>query len=270
MRSILLLSALLLTFPAAAQTTGERLLSGTTLGLPWGLYRGGLTHLGDGDPRLRLSAPQGARVLGTRYDEGTRTALLTYRHSGDARETLAFAVGQLQRQGFTLTSRAFPSPGQARALLRRAERLVEVQVIRGAEGVTQVLYRFRDGEQPERLLVGQVPDDLRVYAAPIDLDTVAAEPGRVYLTLPDDELIDFTAYRDGAVILAFYGSFTLEELLDFYVPFFVQQGFVETGDRKTDNAEQTLRFARGGERLTLRLEASPSVEQTRVTLWYTR
>ena len=92
MRSILLLSALLLTFPAAAQTTGERLLSGTTLGLPWGLYRGGLTNLGDGDPRLRLSAPQGARVLGTRYDEGTRTALLTYRHGGDARQALAFAV----------------------------------------------------------------------------------------------------------------------------------------------------------------------------------
>lgn len=268
MRLGLLLSALLLTAPAAAQTTGERLLSGTTLGLPWGLYRGGLTNLGDGDPRLRLSAPQGARVLGTRHDGGTRTALLTYRHRGDAREALEFAVDQLRRQGFSLTHRTFPSPGQARALLRRVERLVEVQVIRGAEGVTQVLYRFRDGEQPERLLTDQLPDNLRVYAAPIDLQTVPAEPGRVYLTLPDDELIDFTAYRDGAVILAFYGGYTLAQLLDYYVPFFVQQGFVETGDRRTDEAEQTLRFARGGERLTLRLEASPAAEQTRVTLWY--
>lgn len=268
MRRVLLLSALLLAVPAAAQTTGERLLSGTTLGLPWGLYRGGLTNLGDGDPRLRLSAPQGARVLGTRYDGGTRTALLTYRHGGDAREALAFAVEQLQRQGFTLTYRAYPSPGQTRALLRRVDRLVEVRIIRGAEGVTQVLYRFRDGEQPERLLTDQVPDNLRVYAAPIDLQTVPAESGRVYLTLPDEELIDFTAYRDGAVVLAFYGGYTLGQLLDFYVPLFVRQGFVETGDRMTDEAEQTLRFARGGERLTLRLEASPAVEQTRVTLWY--
>lgn len=40
MRTFLLLSALLLAVPAAAQTTGERLLSGTTLGLPWGFYQG--------------------------------------------------------------------------------------------------------------------------------------------------------------------------------------------------------------------------------------
>ncbi|MPY67992.1 hypothetical protein F8S09_15135 [Deinococcus sp. SDU3-2] len=270
MRTFLLLSALLLAVPAAAQTTGERLLSGTTLGLPWGFYQGGLTNLGDGEARLRMSAPQGARVLGTRYDAGGRAALLTYRGDRDARAALAFAVEQLQRQGFNLTYRAYPSPGQARALLRRVDRLLEVQIIRGAEGVTQALYRFRDGEQPERLLTDQVPDDLRVYAAPIDLKTVQAEPGRVYLTLPDEQLIDFTAYRDGAVILAFYGGYTLQQLLDFYLPLFIQQGFVEIGDVATDEAERTLRFGRGSERLTLRLEASPSVEQTRVTLWYRR
>lgn len=54
------------------------------------------------------------------------------------------------------------------------------------------------------------------------------------------------------------------------MPFFVQQGFEETGEVTTDEAEKTLRLARGNERVILRLEASPGVEQTRVTLRYRR
>jgi hypothetical protein len=42
------------------------------------LYSGGLTDLSDGATRLRLSAPQGARILGTRYDAQSRSALVSY------------------------------------------------------------------------------------------------------------------------------------------------------------------------------------------------
>jgi len=279
------------TIQTTAQTTGERLLSGTTLGLPWGIYAGGLTNLQDGEPRLRLSAPLGARVLGTRYTPGTRAALVTYRHDLDARAALAFAVNQLQRQGFELTFRAWPGEGRAQAILRRNETLIEVRITRGAQGVTQALYLFRDGELPERLLTDQLPASLTVYAGPVDLKTVQAEPGRVILTppvdletieagtldtewepiltAPTDVLLDLTSYRDGVVSLQFYGNFTLDQLKAFYLPFFTQQGFIETADVQEGTTEATFQFARGTERLTVELQASPTTT-SRVDLSYQR
>lgn len=275
----LLLSALLLTVPAAQTTTqtaaqagepvtGKLLLSGTTFDLPWGLYQGGLTNLGDGETRLRLSAPQGARVLGTRYNPRTRGALVAYRGTRTPREALAFAVEQLRRQGFELTFRAYPDPGPARALLRRNELLMEVHVTRDPQGVTRVLYLFRDGELPERLLVGQAPDAVAVYAAPVDLKTVQAEPGRVILTPPEPVLIDLASYRNGTVSLQFYGNFTLGTLEDFYLPFFRAQGFVEAGDVREGGTEATFHFARGDERLTVELQVSPTTDTSRVDLRY--
>ncbi|BDP44158.1 hypothetical protein DAETH_41270 (plasmid) [Deinococcus aetherius] len=263
------LAALLLLAPVAAQTTGERLLSGTTFELPWGIYQGGLTNLYDGETRLRLSAPQGVRVLGTRYNPETHGALVAYRGTLSPREALAFAVNQLQRQGFELTIRAYPDPGQARALLRRNELLMEVRITRGDQGVTRALYLFRNGELPERLLVDQAPDFLRVYAAPVDLQTVQVERGRVILTPPGDVLIDVTSYRDGVASLQFYGNFSLEQLKDFYLPFFKAQGFVEIGTVREDDREVSFQFGRGDERLTVELEAE-TTDAARVDLRYGR
>lgn len=279
MRPVLLLSALLLTVPAAqtaaaqttvTQTTGERLLSGTTFGLRWGIYAGGLTNLQDGEPRLRLSAPLGARVLGTRYDDQGNAALLAYRHSGNSRAALDFAVDQLQRQGFAVTFRAFPSPYQARALLRRVDLLLEVEVTRGARGVINVLYDFQQAELPERLLEDQVPEGLFVYAEPIDLRTVRIEPGKVFLTPPADALFDLASYQNGVVSLVFYGNFTLERLLDFYLPFFKAQGFIETRDVSEGELQRTFFLVRAGERVTLKVEAGPTTDRSRITMTYTR
>lgn len=269
MRLALLFSALLFTVPAAAQVTGDRLLSGTTFGLRWGIYAGGLTNLQDGDPRLRLSAPLGARVLGTRYDDGGSAAQVAYRHSGDSRTALAFAVDQLQRQGFAVTFRAFPSDYQARALLRRVDLLLEVEVTRGAQGVINVLYDFRSAEQPERLLENQVPESLFVYAEPIDFRTVRIEPGKVFFTPPADVLLDIAAYQNGVASLVFYGNYSLEQLLDFYLPFFKEQGFIETRD-ENGPAQKTLYLTRADERVTLKVEAGPTTDRSRISLTYTR
>ena len=115
---ILMMAALGLGALAQAQSSPEPLLRGTTFNLPWGLYAGGLTTLTEGEARLRLSAPADAKVLGTRYDEGSRRALITYRSPLSADAAMDFATGQLRRQGFEQTYRARVGSGQSRALLR--------------------------------------------------------------------------------------------------------------------------------------------------------
>lgn len=155
MRTLLLTLSLTLTatvlVPAAAQvqppasqqaTTGPTLLSGTSYGLPWGVYAGGETDKTDGDPRLRLSVPAGVRVLGTRYDPQSATLVVTYRSNLNARESTAFIVEQLQQQGFEVGTRRFPTVGRAEATLTRTDRVLDVQAIRGQNGVTNVTYQF--------------------------------------------------------------------------------------------------------------------------------
>jgi hypothetical protein len=258
----------------SAQTTPPAntpapLLSGTTDGLPWGLYPGGLTDLQEGENRLRLSAPADARVLGTRYSGGDRpAALITYRAAGglDARSALAFATNQLQRQGFDLTSRAYPDSNQARALLRRQERLIEVHILQGATGNLQALYLFRGGNLPQRLLVDQAPSSLQVYAEPIDLSTVAIQPGRIFLTPPGDVLIDITSYRDATASMLFFGNYTLQQLEDFYLPFFRDQGFIETTQQDLGGQARAYQLSRDGNTYTLTLNASDATSRARVTL----
>lgn len=267
---ILVLAALLVcaTLPAAAQTTPAPLLSGTTDTLPWGLYAGGLTDLQAGENRLRLSAPEQARVLGTRYDAPTRSALITYRPTPalDVQAALAFATNQLQRQGFELTFRVFPEDTRARALLRRVDRLIEVQIIQGASGTIQALYQFRGSDLPLRLLTDQAPDDLVVYGEPINLETVRIVPGQIFLTPPGNVLIDDASYRAGEVSLLFYGDYTLMDLENFYLPFFKAQGFVETVDQDSGEQSRTYRLGRAGETYRLTLNASDATSRSRVTL----
>lgn len=150
-KAALLAAALALSSSAAiAQTTPvplpKPLLSGTTSGLAWGIYAGGLTAaslLEDGQG-LRVGVPAGASVLGTRYDTAQRTALLTYRlpRGLDARSALAFATNQLQLQGFDIGERSFPTASSARATLRRDGQGLEVLTTRQANGDMQVLYVF--------------------------------------------------------------------------------------------------------------------------------
>lgn len=135
---------------AAAQTTPAEppkpLLSGTTSGLGWGIYAGGLSSasLQDDGPGMRVGVPAGASVLGTRYDAAKRTALLTYRlpKGLDARSALAFATNQLQLQGFDIGTRSFPNASSARATLMRDGQGLDVQTTRQANGDIQVLYVF--------------------------------------------------------------------------------------------------------------------------------
>ncbi|QFP76030.1 hypothetical protein [Deinococcus sp. AJ005] len=141
--------------PVLAQTTPvslpKPLLSGTTSGLGWGIYAGGLTNAGlqEEGQGLRVSVPAGASVLGTRYDAVKRTALLTYRlpKGLDARSALAFATNQLQLQGFDIGERTFPDASSARATLSRDAQSIEVHTTRQANGDMQVLYVF-GGPQP--------------------------------------------------------------------------------------------------------------------------
>lgn len=268
-KALVLAALLACASPVLAQTTPSPLLSGTTADLPWGLYAGGLTDLQTGDNRLRLSAPEGVRVLGTRYDAGTRTALITYRPTSglSAQNALAFATEQLQRQGFDLTYRViYPDEARARALLRRMDRLIEVQVLKGATGAVQALYQFRGAGLPERLLVGEAPDNLWVYAEPIDLKTVQIVPGRIFLTPPGNVLIDSASYRGREASLLFYGMYTLRDLENYYLPFFKAQGFVETVDRDSGELSRTYQLARSGETYSLTLTASDATSRSRVTL----
>ncbi|WP_019586097.1 hypothetical protein [Deinococcus apachensis] len=121
---------------------------------------------------------------------------------------------------------------------------------------------------PERLLAGQAPDALAVYAAPVDLKIVRAEPGRVILTPPEPVLIVVASYRNEVASLQFYGNFTLGALEDFYLPFLRAQGFVETGDVREGGTEATFHFAHAGERLTVELQVSPTTDTSRVDLRY--
>jgi hypothetical protein len=150
-KAALLAAALALSAPGtAAQTTpvplGRPLLSGTTSGLAWGIYSGGLASasLQEDGQRLRVGVPAGASVLGTRYDAAKKTALLTYRVPGGlgARSALAFATNQLQLQGFDIAERNFPNASSARATLRRDGHGMEVQTTRQPNGDIQVLYVF--------------------------------------------------------------------------------------------------------------------------------
>ncbi|GGO31760.1 hypothetical protein [Deinococcus humi] len=271
-RKVLILAALLgcSTIAASAQTLPLPLLSGTTGDLPWGLYAGGLTDLQAGENRLRLSAPEQAKVLGTRYDADSRTALISYRPMApmDAQRALAFATEQLQREGFDLTFRVISTPQntRARALLRRNDHLIEIEVIQGTSGIIQALYQFRNNDLPERLLMDQAPDNLRVYGAPLDLDTVQIVPGRIFLTPPGDVLIDSASYRDREASLLFYGNYSLKELENFYLPFFRSQGFIETTEQDSGEQSRTYRLARSGETYSLTLNASDPTSRARVTL----
>ncbi|CAM4149302.1 hypothetical protein [Deinococcus marmoris] len=141
--------------PVIAQTMPvplpKPLLSGTTSGVGWGIYAGGLTNAGlqEEGQGLRVGVPAGAGVLGTRYDTAKRTALLTYRlpKGLDARSALAFATNQLQLQGFDIGERTFPDARSAHATLSRDGQSIEVQTTRQANGDMQVLYVF-GGPQP--------------------------------------------------------------------------------------------------------------------------
>lgn len=261
--------ALTILFLLGTAQASDPLLRGNTLGLPWGLYSGGLTDLDSGEARLRLSAPAEAKVLGTRYDAATRTALITYRSALSAREAMAFAVGQLERQGFTLTQRDYPQVSQARALLRRTDRLVEMQVLQSKGNVISVLYTFRSGDMPTRLLADQAPDALRIYDAPLNLQTVDVEPGLVYLTPPDAVMIDLTSYRNGAASLLFYGNYSLQALENFYEGFFEEQGFVMTPvSENTSEKSRTYRLLRADESYTLTLNEGRPTTRARVTLQF--
>lgn len=264
-----LLMLALLSDSSYAQMSSERLLSGTTLGLPWGIYAGSAASLQTDSTRLRISAPSGARILGTRYDPGSRSALVSYRHGQNARSALEFAVEQLQRQGFELTFRSWPGEGRAQALLRRNESLVEIRITRGAEHVTQALYRFKNGRLPERLMVGELPSFIEAYAGPVDLKTVQTERGRVVISPPSDVLLDLVSYRNGVVSLQFYSNYTLAQLRDFYLPFFIAQGFIEVADAQKGASQTTYRFARGDERLTVELQSS-TASRARVEFRYQR
>lgn len=152
MRTLLLtLSLSLIVAPALAQvrpaqtqqaTTGPLMLAGTSYGLPWGLYAGGPTDKTDGDSRLRLSTPEGVKVLGTKYDPETTTLLVTYRSNLNVRQSVAFALQQLEQQGFEVGNRRFPSTGRAEATLSRTERVIDIQGFRGPNGVTNLVYTF--------------------------------------------------------------------------------------------------------------------------------
>lgn len=149
-RTVLLAAALAAGSGAGtAQAVGKPLLGGTTSGLSWGIYSGGLTRdsLQEEGQSLRVSVPVGASVLGTRYDTEKRAALLTYRipRGLDARSALAFATNQLQLQGFDAGARTFPEPSSARATLSRDGQSIEVQTMRRANGDIQVSYIFVDG-----------------------------------------------------------------------------------------------------------------------------
>lgn len=146
-KAVLLAAVLALSSSSGvAQGVGKPLLGGTTSGLAWGIYAGGLTtaSLQEDGPDLRVSVPAGASVLGTRYDAAKRTALLSYRLPGglDARSALAFATNQLQLQGFDIGERSFPDASSARATLNRDGQRIEVQTTRQANGDLQVQYVF--------------------------------------------------------------------------------------------------------------------------------
>ena len=147
----LALSSSLALAQTSAQALPKPLLGGTTAGLAWGLYAGGLSSaaLQEEGQGLRVGVPVGASVLGTRYDVGRGAALLTYRLPGglDARSALAYATNQLQLQGFDIGERTFPDARSARATLGRDGQSIEVQTTRKANGDIQVLYVF-GGAQP--------------------------------------------------------------------------------------------------------------------------
>ncbi|GGO27089.1 hypothetical protein GCM10008949_18420 [Deinococcus humi] len=130
----------------AAPPLPRPLLSGSTSGLGWAIYAGGLrgADLQEDGQSLRLGAPVGASVLGTRYDAARKTALLTYRVPGGlgARSALAFATNQLQLQGFDLRERTFKDANSASATLSREGRKIEIQITRRDGGDLQVLYGF--------------------------------------------------------------------------------------------------------------------------------
>ncbi|MDV6375755.1 hypothetical protein [Deinococcus arenicola] len=144
-----LLAVMLASGVGAAQGMGKPLLGGTTSGLTWGLYAGGLTtaSLQEEGQGLRVSVPVGARVLGTRYDLQERAALLTYRipRGLDARSALAYATNQLQLQGFDIGVRTFPNASTAQAILSRDSQNMEVRAVRRANGDLQVSYVFLRG-----------------------------------------------------------------------------------------------------------------------------
>ncbi|WP_027482499.1 hypothetical protein [Deinococcus pimensis] len=99
--------------PGQPSQTGQNLtqrpvLSGKTNGVRWALFAPGAADANTDTPGaglLSLTAPQGAGVLGARYDAAAKVATLSYRVRGTLADVLAAHDEQLKRQGFAPTSR---------------------------------------------------------------------------------------------------------------------------------------------------------------------
>lgn len=131
MTKVIALSLTLLAAPVAlAQSSTQRgVLSGTSGALSWTLYGPGQLQGLSNDARntLQVSAPEGARVVGAKYEN--RTAILAYRADITLQGAFAQHDRELTRQGYRRTTQSTDA-NEARGQYQREDGQVSLRVQR--------------------------------------------------------------------------------------------------------------------------------------------
>lgn len=140
------LSLALLCPPALAQNA-DPLLSGTTAGQRWSLYKAGPLPAALQN-RLALSAPQGAQNVRASYDPRGLEAVLTYSGSS-AKDAFAHHDAELRRQGYQRFTQV-NADARTTGLYRQGDREVSLQV-EDDDGRIQARLRLAADQRVERV-----------------------------------------------------------------------------------------------------------------------
>ena len=262
----LLLSLSLTAAPAFAQDAQRAVLSGRTGALAWTFYGPGtLGNLSaDAKTTLRLSAPAGSTVIGSKYDNGS--AVLAFRTAADTtlQDVYQFHDSQLTRQGFTRASQSINgttanatytrgneqvklmldqnNPGSYRATLDlTAMQNMAMQnttaasspIAQAATNTTNtntatptVNLQNQTGNNPVITANDLAGVQYMLYGAGGNLGSLNSDPGTASFSVPQGATITNTSINgDGTLNAQVTSGLSLQQMMDFYDKQFKAQGF---------------------------------------------
>lgn len=253
---------------ALAQDSQRAVLSGSTGGIQWTLYGPGQLQglSGEAKNTLRVSAPPQSRVVGAKYEQGERAAILAFRSESSAQNTLDFYNRQLTEQGFTRAGgNAGASDGNTsyqrdgdRVELRETRengvhrvRLALSGAQNNATQQNQNTQQNAQAQQGQRELQrGQTVNGVAyVLYGPITLNNIRNDPGSITLSVPEQARVLDAAREDEDLIVTIQApNVTITAMRAFYMQLFRQQGFeVRQGANPAQNQRDkaAATFVRG-------------------------
>lgn len=252
-----IITAVLAALLSQAAAQQQSVLSGRTGGISWTLYGPGqLSNLTSDTTSLRLSAPPQATVLGAKYQQDSRNALLVYRQNAPLQNTFNFHDQQLRAQGFTRSDMNMAG-NDARARYTRDGSSIQLSltrsdptnnIYRAQLGFTQLNAatnatgsgRNESAAQSNPLLSDEGDTDRLGYLVfgPVPLSNLQRNENVIRISTPQGSTQVNAQKEDEDIRLSFRSNQTLAQITDFYTRQLQAQGFERTPSTATANETQ--------------------------------